>query len=217
MDQICLDRTVRETRDILNEDTQLPKYVKVTRELGAMKSFHFGHSQVELPIEHIGFATLASELARREFSVLVKGKEGEYRHFEMIQHEQGGAIANFLNYLVPDTLNWYKSAKDGTPYQYTYVGSKVLREPTTNYTQCKAVDEQTGVDYRELALTEAYKYAVGDYIQTLTEIGECEENEYFQEAMVDFFNKDMEIFQAGLQQLQQDSMLTIPHTVEANQ
>lgn len=211
MDQICLDRTVRETRDIMNEDVALPEYIWVTKELGGMKSFHFGYSKVELPIEHIGFATLAAELARREFSVLVRGEQKEYRYFEMLNHDQGAAIANFLNYVSPNALNWYKSDKDGTPYSYEYVNSKVLREPTTGYSQCKAVDPQTGEDYRQLTLTEAYKYALGEYVQT------CENNEYFQEAMVEFVKKDMEVFQAGLENLQQQSLLTIPQSFEATE
>ena len=66
---ICLDRTIGVTRDIMNGEIELPEYIKVNKVLGGMSSFSMGYSKVELPIEHIGLAYLVAQAARQQFTV----------------------------------------------------------------------------------------------------------------------------------------------------
>lgn len=205
---ICLDKTVRLTREIMNGDVELPEYIKVDKVLGGMSSFKFGNSKVSLPIEHIGLGYLASEAARREFSMKVKGSAGEFTSFELVRQEQGAYIANFLNAVNPDTLNWYQNAA-GKQMKMEYVGSTVLRDHLNHYIQCKTTDEQD-VDLRELTLQEAYKSALGEYVETYLEYTEAENNPVVQEGVVEFVNNDTAVFNQKLEELRVQSLKTIP-------
>ena len=205
--RICLDKTVRLTREIMNGNVELPEYIKVEKILGAMSSFRFGNSKVSLPIEHIGLGYLASEAARREFSMKVKGSTGEYTTFELVRQEEGSYIANFLKAVCPDVLNWYQNAA-GEQMKMEYVGSTVLRDHLNRYVPCKTVDEQ-GVDLRELTLQEAYKSALGEYVETYLDYTEAANNPVVQEGVVDFVNNDTAVFNQNLEALKVQSLATI--------
>lgn len=207
---ICLDKTVRLTREIMNGDVELPEYIKVEKVLGGMSSFSFGYSKVKLPIEHIGLGYLASEAARREFSMKVKGEKGEYTSFELVRQEQGAYIANFLNAVNPDALNWYQNTS-GEQMRMEYVGSIVLRDHLNHYIPCKTTDEQ-GVDLRELTLQEAYKSALGEYVETYLDYTEAENNPVVQEGVVNFVNNDTAVFNQNLEMLKAQSLAIIPQT-----
>ena len=207
---ICLDKTVRLTREIMNGDVELPEYIKVQKVLGGMSSFSFGYSKVSLPIEHIGLGYLAAEAARREFLMKVKGETSEYDKFELVRQEEGAYIANFLNNVRPDTLNWYQNAS-GEQMQMEYVGGTVLRDHLNHFIQCKTTDDQ-GVDLRELTLREAYKSAMGEYVETYLDYTEAADNPVVQEGVVDFVNSDTAVFDQNLAMLKAQSLTTIPQT-----
>ena len=211
MDKICLDKTIRTTREIMNEDIALPEGIRVEKVLGGMSSFRIGYSATKLPIEHIGFAYLALETARDGFSMKVKGEKGnEYRTFELVRHNEGHYIANFLQAVNPDSLNWYEN-QDGEQLKMEYVSSQVMRPDLTKYTQTKAQDEQ-GVDTRETVLREAYKTALGEYVETYLELTEAPNNKYVQQGVVEFVNEENAVFETSLAALKEQSVALLPAT-----
>ena len=216
MNRICLDKTIRETRAIMNQDSVLPEGIRVKKELGAMTSFRVGYSANWLPIEHVGFATLALENARDAFSMKVKSDNGkEYRKFELVRHNEGHYIANFLQSVSPDSLNWYEN-KDGEQLKMEYVSSQVSRPDLTRYTQTKTQNEQ-GEDLRETVLRDAYKTALGEYVETYLDLTEARNNQYVQEGVVNFVNEENAVFESTLASLKEQSLLTLPATTQTQQ
>lgn len=216
MDKICLDKTVRTTRDIMNEEMSIPEGIRVEKVLGGMNTFRVGYSPIKLPIEHIGFATLALESARDSFSMKVKNEKGnEYRTFELVRHDEGHYIANFLQNVNADSLNWYQD-KDGEQLKMSYVSSQVMRPDLTRYTQTKAQNEQ-GEDLRETVLREAYKTALGEYVETYLELTEAPNNQYVQEGVVEFVNEENAVFENALLELKEQSLQTIPNSTQETQ
>ncbi len=212
---ICLDRTIGVTRDIMNGEIELPEYIRVNKVLGGMSSFSMGYSKVELPIEHIGLAYLVGQAARKQFTVKTQGSDGKFfDRFELVNQDYDYYIADCLRNVSPDALNWY-TRKDGSTMDMPYVNSQVLREIVTGHTQCKVTNEQ-GQDLRELAITEAYKNAVGEYVETVGEISECPNSEFFKEYAVDFVNCDMAAFNAQMEQLKAQSMKLVPQDPTQN-
>lgn len=211
MDKICLDKTIRTTREIMNEDIALPEGIRVEKILGGMSSFRLGYSATKLPIEHIGFAYLALEAARDSFSMKVKGEKGnEYRTFELVKHNEGHYIANFLQSVNPDSLNWYEN-QNGEQLKMEYVSSQVMRPVLTGYTQTKAEDEQ-GVDTRETVLREAYKTALGEYVETYLDLTEAPNNKYVQQGVVEFVNEENAVFETSLAALKEQSVALLSAT-----
>lgn len=209
MDKICLDKTVRTTREIMNEDISIPEGIRVEKILGGMSSFRLGYSSTKLPIEHIGLASLALESARDGFSMKVKNDQGkEYRTFELVRHNEGHYIANFLQNVNPDSLNWYEN-KDGEELKMEYVSSQVMRPDLTRFSQTKTQDEQ-GTDLRETVLREAYKTALGEYVETYLELTEAPNNKYVQQGVVEFVNEENAVFESTLAEIKEQSFALLP-------
>ncbi|MBR1984661.1 MAG: hypothetical protein IKA31_02885 [Clostridia bacterium] len=209
MERICLDKTIRLTRDVMNEDAEIPKGVNVYYELGGMKSFRMDNSQVRIPIEHIGLGILALEQARSQFAVKVVNQDrSSYERFELVNHDQGYYIADFLQTVDPSALNWYKDSNN-QPLQMQYINSSVMRQDLTKMKECKALNEE-GEDIREITVREAYRSALSEYAQTFYDIAEAPFCDAVKEGIVNFVNEDKSVFEDGIQQIIPQAIQRLP-------
>ena len=166
MQTIYLDKTISLTRAMINKDMGIPSFIKVVKELGAIRRFSFVNSRVEMPIEHLGLAVLAYKNAVEQYSVTrvekenATGKIEETSEFDPLIGT-GCYIADFLQSMSPDVLNWY--SKDGNILEIKQIGNKVIHANLSNYNQCKVYNDE-GEDLRQLAVEEAYSQAVKGYV-----------------------------------------------------
>ncbi len=207
MQKVCLDKTLSLTRGIMNKDVQVPSYMQVTTELGAMDRFNFVNSNVEMPIEHIGLATVSYQKAVEQFTVTkVQEDEQTGEKTETLQFERlvgtGTHIADFLGTLSPDVLNWYHNKNGMLKMQYRE--NIVPCYNSKDYEQCKAYDRD-GVDLRETAVREAYMQAMKGYVlQEIDTMGE-ETDVEFLENLHAFVEEDVSVFNEGMEQLKTEA------------
>ena len=132
--KIGLDKTIALTREIMNGNAQVNKYININKQFGEMVSFNFTacSSSKPIPIEHIGLAEMAYNQAVSVFSTTVVNKGEEPKTvFEPLT--EGSNLSNFIDNCQQDTLAWYKQGDKNLSMNYAWGESKVLRYDLTKF------------------------------------------------------------------------------------
>lgn len=185
MQSFCLDRTIHLTREAFNDKSLIPGSIDING-----NKFHFRHSKMELPIEHLGLAILCYEQARDSFYTTVFNKDGE-RRIIFEQPPEWTHISDFLKNFSNDSLCWYKN-EHNEPLQLPQKPDGTIEKPDLSksykYFDINESNEITSDEnaYRVGAVTQAVHSAILLYqaelvsngvVTTLEELAEVVDSE----------------------------------------
>lgn len=208
METISLDKSIKISRRIINEDYEVPDSIEIIKEFGAMDRFKFSNSNIELPIEHIGLAVLSFNNASDQFTFKKldvnseTGKMTETRVFESLVGTNLH-VSDFLSSLAPNALNWYKN-EQGTFIMHEW-GKYIPPRDMKNYVNCKTYNSD-GLDLREVAVQEAYSQALLNYVkQEVDEMKDPQSDLKTLEALDAFVKEDLSNFNKNFDVLKKQS------------
>jgi len=205
---VTLDHTISLSRNIMNEKIQALNGIDISKYCGMMDCFRFAHSDIVIPIEHVGLGSLILEKSLDEYRFREKGADNAFQdHFEQIDHQNGHYLADILFQFSPKTLNWVQKKNEDHPLKFEYINGHVLNNYTP-FVECKANDENTG-DLREITFREGYIEALSQYVDTWSKNVENPNSQSFKNEVDVFMAEDYMKFQTNLCVMKTNASLTL--------
>ena len=185
--KISLDRSISLTREIMNGDKGVNKYININKFCGEMQSFNFTacSSSKPISIEHIGLAEMAYNQAVSIFQTTI-AKKGEepVKVFEPLI--EGSHLSDYIKNCQADTLAWYRQGDKSMSMDYAWGESRVLRQDLTKFQKFHDKNVEACSE-REAVIVGVMDCAMQEYLQQAQENG-VEVNKS------DFWYKELDAF-----------------------